>query len=179
MGDFSAKPVSIPRITLRYNGLFDLDGLYSAVVDWSKNYGYRWHEVDYKHKVPGKGAEQEMKWLINKKINEYVEFQVLFTIHMWDMIEVEVEGAQKNLSNARFYIHMDGKISYDWQKSLKKAGKFGKFLGKWYHQRLLKRDMEAYIDVLYYRMWNIHAILKKYFDMQTKKYAYKGYLGEN
>ena len=33
--------------------------------------------------------------------------------------------------------------------------------------------------MIYYRMWNLQAIIKKYFDMQTKKYAYKGYLGED
>ena len=169
----------MPRITLRYNGLFDLDGLYAAVIDWSKNYGYRWHEVDYKHKVPGKGAEQEMKWLVNKNINEYVEFEILFTIHMWDLVEVEVEGIQKNLSNARFYIHMDGKVKFDRQEIMKGSKRFTKFLGKWYNERLMKRDLEVYLDMLYYRMWNVHAILKKYFDMQTKKYAYKGYLGES
>tara|TARA_Y100000310_G_scaffold242934_1_gene247215 strand:- start:11053 stop:11580 length:528 start_codon:yes stop_codon:yes gene_type:complete len=168
----------MPRITLRYNGLFDLDGLYAAVIDWSKNYGYMWHEVDYKHKVPGKGAEQEMKWQITKNVNEYVAFEVNFIIHMWDLVEVEIEGAQKNLSNARFYIHLDGIIKYDWQEIEKGGGKL-KFLGKWYREKLLKRDLEAYMDMLYYRMWNLQAILKKYFDMQTKKYAYKGYLGEN
>ena len=58
-------------VELRFNGLFDLDGLYAAVVDWSKNYGYRWHEYTYKHKVPSpKGAEQELMWLITKNVLE-------------------------------------------------------------------------------------------------------------
>mgnify|MGYP006415683771 CR=1 FL=1 len=41
-----------PPITLRYHGLFDFDGMYAAVIDWAKNYGFKWHEKDYKHKVP-------------------------------------------------------------------------------------------------------------------------------
>jgi hypothetical protein len=171
--------IELPRITLRYNGLFDLDGMYAAVIDWAKNYGFRWHEVDYKHKVPGGGAEQEMKWLLEKKVDEYAEFSILFTIHMWDLVEVEVEGQHPNLSNARFYIYMDANIKFDWQGSLKNTSRFTAFLGKWYNERLLKREMDEYFDVLYYRLWNLHALMKKYFDMQTKKYAYKGYLGEN
>ena len=60
--------LQLPRITLRYNGIFDFNGFYVAVTDCSKNYGYMWHEVDYKHKVPSaEGAEQELKWLLTKK----------------------------------------------------------------------------------------------------------------
>ena len=34
----------LPRITLRYNGLFDFDAMYAMIIDWAKNYGYMWHE---------------------------------------------------------------------------------------------------------------------------------------
>ena len=172
--------VNMPRITLKYEGLFDFDGLYSSVIDWAKNYGYMWHEKTYKHKVPSvKGAEQEMAWEIVKDVTEYVQYKILFTVHIWDLkeMEVEVDDKKRILSNARIYIWMDGQINYDWQKISKKGGKFSKKLAAWYH-KLTQRDQEVYMDQLYYRMWNLQAIIKKYFDMQSKKYAYKGYLGE-
>ncbi|MEK6899571.1 MAG: hypothetical protein AABX05_00450, partial [Nanoarchaeota archaeon] len=56
---------NLPRITLRYNGVLDFDGFYSAVNDWAKTYGYMWHESSFKHKVPSsEGAEQEMAWIL-------------------------------------------------------------------------------------------------------------------
>ncbi len=171
-----------PQITLRYNGLFDFDGLYSAVVDWAKNYGYRWHEKTYKHKVPSpRGAEQELEWNLSKKVTNYISYDIVFTIHSWDQteVEVEVDGKKKSLTNARLYIIMQGTLVYDWQNRFA-GSKFVQKLGEWYVNLVYKKETESlYFDQLYYRMWDLHAVMKKYFDMQTQKYAYKGYLGEH
>ncbi|MBT4935275.1 hypothetical protein HOL21_04860 [Candidatus Woesearchaeota archaeon] len=166
-------------ITLRYTGLFDFDGLYAAIIDWAKNYGYMWHEKDYKHKVPSpSGAEQEWMWEMTKNVTDYIGHKIIFTVHSWDIteIQVDVEGKKKDLTNARLYIKIQPTLIYDWQKRFK--GRFGSKLGGWY-QKVWRKDYEStYGDQLYYRVWDLHAIIKKYFDMQTKKYAYKGYLGE-
>jgi len=170
----------LPQIILQYNGLYDFDGMYAALVDWAKHYGYLWHEFVYKHKVPEQGAEQEMMWYMTKKVTDYIHFKIAFDVHIWDMYEVDVttEGKKKTLTNARITLKIDGTVTYDWQQRFK-GSKFLKTMGKWYY-KLLKKDIEAvYVDMLYYRIWNLHAVLKKYFDMQTKQYAYKGYLKEH
>ena len=169
------------KITVRYNGLFDFDGMYAAIIDWSKNYGFMWHEGDYKHKVPSpKGAEQEFKWVLEKNVTDYVSYEILITVHMWELLEVDVEvdNRKKSLSNGRLYITIEPKVTWDWQERFAKSGKFGKLLGTWY-DKIMQRDIDAYIDPLYYRVWNLQSIMKNYFDMQSKKYAYKGYLGES
>ncbi len=172
---------TLPKITIKYNGLFDFDGLYSAVIDWAKINGFRWHEVDYKHKVPGPtGAEQEYKWEMQKDVTDFIHYFIRFTIHSWDMLEVQVEqdGRKRNLTNARLYIWIEGFVKVDWQKRFK-GGKVAETFGKWYG-KMMSRNIEVeHVDTLYYRIWNLHAIMKKYFDMQTKKYAYKGYLKEH
>ena len=171
----------LPKITVKYNGLFDFDGMYAAIIDWSKNYGFMWHEGDYKHKVPSpKGAEQEFKWVLEKKVTDYISYEILITVHMWELLEVDVDvnGKKKSLSNGRLYIWIEPTMFWDWQKRFAKSGKFGNFLGRWY-DKIMQRDIDAYMDPLYYRVWNLQALMKKYFDMQSKKYAYKGYLGEN
>lgn len=173
---------NVPVMTLRYSGLFDFDGLYAAVVDWSKHYGYKWHEQVYKHKMPNpKGAEQELEWIIEKKVTEYISFQVNFIIHSWEQteVEVEVESKRKSLTNAKIYLIMRGTVTYDWQKRFR-GGKLAEKLGKWYAGAVYKKELESiYHDQLYYRLQNLQSILKKYFDLQTQKYAYKGYLGEH
>lgn len=172
----------LPKITLRYDGLFDFDGLYAAVVDWAKMYGYKWHEKIYKHKVPSpKGAEQEMEWEIERNVTEYLRFKISFAVHTWDQTEVEVEiaGKKKALTNARIYIIINGEVYYDWQERFAKGGWLGQKMGELYY-KLIGQSLIGgiYWDQLYYQTWNLHSILKKYFDMQTKKYEYKGYLGE-
>ena len=161
--------------------LFDFDGLYTATTDWAKNYGYMWHEKTYKHKVPSpKGAEQEMAWDMTKNVTEYISHLIMLTVHIWDMTEVKVDvnGKTKTLTNARIYIKIVGTLNYDWQGQFK-GSKFAEKLGRLY-LKLMSKDVEGiYWDTFYYRLWNLHAILKKYFDMQTKKHVYKGYLGDN
>ena len=172
----------IPSITLRYKGVFDLDGLYAAVTSWAKNYEFLWHERDYKHKVPvPAGAEQEMKWDLSRKVTDYISYSISMAVQIWDLKEIQVEenGKKKRLSNARIQININGVVISDWQKIFGK-GKFAGKLGNWYEKVFIKSDLEGrYWDPLYYRIWNLHAILKKYLEMQGQKYAYKGYLGED
>ena len=167
-------------ITLRYEGLFDFDGLYAAVIDWSKNYGYHWHEKTYKHKVPSpKGAEQELDWVITKNVTEYINYTIQFTVHIWDLreVSVDVNGKKKMMSNARMYIVMNGVVNYDWQKKFK-GNKLLEWAGKKY-EAWTGQVGRIYWDQLYYRTWNLHSVVKKYLEMQDQKYAYKGYLGEH
>lgn len=168
--------VPLPPIILRYGGTFDLDGLYAAVTDWAKNYGYRWHEKSYKHKVPTpEGAEQELEWDLSKNVTEYINYFISFKIHIWDLKEVKIN--EKELSNARMQITMNGKIDYDWQKKFS-GSRFKEWLGKKYEWNLKGEVGMVHFDQLYYRMWNLHALIKKYFEMQTKKHMWKEYLKE-
>ncbi|MBI2668328.1 hypothetical protein HYX14_00650 [Candidatus Woesearchaeota archaeon] len=169
----------LPVITIRYNGLFDFDGFYSAVIDWAKNYGFLWREMSYKHKVPAPtGAEQEWEWEITKKVTEYINYYILIEIHSWDMVEVEVEegGKKKSLMSGRLNVVIKPELKMG-TKDIFKGGKFAELLGSWYN-KAISRNIDTYWDQLYYRTWNLHAVMKKYFDMQSKKHVYKGYLGE-
>ncbi len=174
-------PISLPPITLRYSGLFDFDGMYAAIIDWAKNYGYLWLEKSYKHKVLGpSGAEMEFEWEMTKNVTEYISYKITLTVHTWDTMEVEVDvdGKKKKLTNSRLYIVMEGKLETDWQKKFAKS-KFAQRLGRWY-EKVFGPNLEGiYADQLYYRIWNLHALLKKFFDLQSKKHVYKGYLGES
>jgi len=176
------KEDPFPPITLRYNGLFDFDGLYAAVIDWAKNYGYMWHEKAYKHKVPSpKGAEQEWDWEMVSIVNEYTKYKITISIHSWDLNEVEVEdsGKKKTLMNGRIYMVIVSSVEFDWQKKFE-SSRFALWLGETLFKKLWFKDLDFYVyDTLYYRVWNLHALLKRYFDMQSKKNAYKNYIPEH
>lgn len=172
--------ITTPPVYIRYTGLFDFDALYSAIVDWFKNQGYIWEEETYKHKVPSpRGAEVEFKWMGEKDITDYIKYKIVMDVHLWDITEVEVKERKKKLTNARFQIVMKGTITTDWQKKWGK-NKFTKFLGKLYEEHVVRKEIEnIYFDNLYYRLWNLQAVIKKFFDMQTKWHEYKKYLGED
>ncbi|MBS3139545.1 hypothetical protein J4479_00935 [Candidatus Woesearchaeota archaeon] len=163
----------MPQLTVRYNGLFDFDGLYAAVIDWAKNEGYMWHERTFKHKVPRPyGAEQELDWEITKNVTDFFQFGIAIRVHIWDLKEVEVqtEKGKKKLSQARVLIVMNGKLVTDWKRRFAR-GVFNKLLGKWY-DKINYSKIGGYADTLAYRMLSLQAIIKKYFNMQTKKNVY-------
>ena len=172
----------VPKYEVRYSGLFDFDGLYAAVIDWGKNYGFMWHEIYYKHKVPRPtGAEQQFKWQLTKKVSGYLSHKIDFLVHIWDMLEVEVDvnGVKKPLTSGRIYIKISGTLIMDWQDKFTGSG-FKEKLGHWYRHFVYRKEVEAiYWDQLHYRIIDMQTILKKYFDVQAKKHAFKGYLGEH
>ncbi len=164
----------MPQLTVRYSGLFDFDGLYSAVIDWAKNEGYMWHEKSYKHKVPRPyGAEQELDWEMTKNVTDFINFKVVIRVHIWDLKEVELPTptSKQKMSQARVLIVMNGSVTTDWQKRFGGGGKFRELLGKWYDQIKLYQTYD-YIDTLTYRMLNLQSVIKKYFNMQAKKNVY-------
>ncbi len=178
-----ANVVPTPTIRMRYEGLFDFDGLYAAIIDWAKNYGYMWHEKTYKHKVPTpKGAVQEFEWHLTKQVNDYVEYYIRMRVKTWDLTEVEVEinGKKRVLNNARVKLLMIGDVRFDWQKRFSTGTKFARTLGRLYRSFIYSKDIESiHWDTLTYRKWDLQAVIKKYFDLQSKKHPYKGYLSDH
>ena len=95
------------------------------------------------------------------------------------MLKKQKGGKKKILSSGRFEVIINGTLVWDWQKRWGKS-KFTQKLGQLYDTYIIKKDLESlYGDQLYYRIWNLQALLKKFFDMQAKWHAYKTYLKEN
>ena len=172
------EKVTLPKLTLRYEGIFDWDGLYAAIVDWAKMNSYKWVEKSFKHKVPSpEGAEEEIEWILETKATEYLKYSINLTVHTWNMMDVDVDvnGKKKKLTSTKLYIILEPTLSYDWQNRFQ-GSKLLKKLSYWYFN--LSGGVNHW-DTLYYRTWNLHAMMKKYFDMQSKTHHYKKYLGEN
>ncbi|MBR9682997.1 hypothetical protein GOV03_00465 [Candidatus Woesearchaeota archaeon] len=173
--------IGLPKAYIQYTGLFDFDGFYAAMIKWLKEREYEWHEKGQKHKVPTpKGAELEWNWEGRKEVTDYIKYVLGIKAHLWDITEVKVDQGRrkKKLMNGRIQLVMSGQVITDWQKKWGK-NKFTKFLGRLY-EKMIRREIEAvYIDTLYYRMWDLHAVIKKYFDMQTKWNEYNKYLKED
>jgi hypothetical protein len=170
---------TLPPVYVRYTGVFDFDALYATIVTWCKDKGYEWQEETFKHKVPNsEGAEQELKWIAQKIVTDYIQHKIKMAVHIWEITEVESKK-KKKLTKARFELIIVGSLITDWQKKWGKS-KFSKFLGKVYEERIIRREIEGvYADNLWYRLWDLHAVIKKFFGMQTKAHEFKRYLKED
>lgn len=168
----SKEPVNI----LKFNGIFDFDGLYKVMHDWLVDRQYYFEESLYKHKVPTPaGAEQHIKWDCWRKVNAYVKYWINIYFILRDMKEVEVikDGERKKLTKARLLIVFGGKVELDFSK-------------RFPHNRLAKNLMDFLInyiwkpekvvsmwwDELYYRIYKFQRVVKEYLEMESKGNAY-------
>ncbi len=148
---------------IQYTGLFDFDGLYAAVVDWAKNYGFMWHEKDYKHKVPtARGAEQELFWILTKNVTHYYKYEINIIVHVYDMREVTIEhgGKKKTLINGRISFILSGKVHWDWQ-SVFKGSYIRDLMGRILIRGLEKDLSSIHWDTLTYRILNLLNLIKQ------------------
>ena len=69
------------------------------------------------------------------------------------------------------YLDYEGR----WEKKA-----FHRMLRDFYNKYIAKEEIESvYGDTLYYRVQQLHALVKEFLDMQAKGYEYRGYLGDN
>lgn len=176
--------VAIPmrKLIIRYKGIFDMEGLYRLIVQWLKSRRYWFHETTYKHKIPSPlGAEEEIGFWAERKIDEYYKYEMRVAFHLWNMQEVEVirNGKKVKLINARLEIVIGATMTMDYQGRFDKSP-FYKNLRDFYHKYIIKDRLEfIYYDTLHYRMAKLQAVIKDYLDMQAKSHEYEGYLGDN
>ena len=175
------KKLPVQQLIIRYKGLFDFDGLYNLMVRWLKARRYWFKETDYKHKVPGPyGAEKEIYWMAEKKINDYIGYTIKMYTHLFEINDVEVikDGEKKRLMNARLEIYFDAWVTVDFEKRMERS-KIWAALADVYYKYFLKEDLESiHHDTLYYRLFRLHNLVKEFLDMEAKGYEYEGYLGD-
>src|SRR3989338_8366961 len=107
----------IPSNIIKFRGIFDYYGLLKEMQQWVVDSGYEWHENVYKHKVPSPaGAEQEIKWTGNLKVNAYAKYWVNVYFHLWDLKDVEVvkDGKKQMMNSARLQILFSGYVELDY-----------------------------------------------------------------
>ena len=102
MVDYSEALGKRKKIIFHYNGLFDFDGMYAAIIG-GLNYGFLWQEVDYKHKVPNPKDEVEFKWSLTKNVTDYISNEIGI-LHMWDLLEVSRCGWKKKILSMPAFI---------------------------------------------------------------------------
>lgn len=174
-------PVGNQTISLSYKGVFDFEGLYKIMVQWFKARRFWFHESTYKFK-PGQGwgKEVEIRWVAEKKTDEFTKYFVYINMHLWHWNEVEVmrNGVKKKMVNARMEIVFRTICLYDWQNMFTKS-EFTQSLFKFMVNYLMRyKVIEAHPDLIYYRVYKLHNIIKEFLEMEARGNEFHGYLGD-
>ncbi len=134
-----AEEVPVSSIVLRWEGIFDFDGMYKYMQSWLANKEYEFHEAAYKHKPAELGKEIELEWFAEKKINGYAMNRIDVEMHLWDVNEVEVEG--KKLTRARMWIKLSATLILDYEQKWGKNA-FYSALRNFFHKHIIKKQID-------------------------------------
>ncbi|MBW3003979.1 hypothetical protein KY328_05830 [Candidatus Woesearchaeota archaeon] len=159
---------------LRFSGIFDFDGLYKLMVNWFMDRNYDFYEPLYKDKPGDAGREVEIEWKSEKKIDEFYKYIVEVFFHLWDVqpVEVILEGEKKLLTKARMEIRIVGTLEADYQNRWSRSDFRVKLLSFYINHIIMKR-LELYVlDPFYYRLYDLHTMVKDFLNMSTKGSAY-------
>lgn len=163
-------PVSkTKRFILRYQGLYDFDGLYHMIVNFFKSRNYDYIEKKWKEKdMSPIGREIEIKMTPTKKITEYIAYWYKITWANLDVHTVDVvkEGETVKLTHARFAFDMSGHVDSDWQNFAKDNPKLGKFFQEHVFKQELRRTYKKALEV---EMQTLLDQMKEFLNMEISR----------
>jgi len=160
--------------TLRYNGVFDYDKLSRMILKWLSERHYEVTEGTHKHKMScPHGFEIERKIVGVRKVNDFIEYQVNFAMHLWDAHQVEVVKDGKKIKSwkARIELISSMQVIIDYQNRWDTP--FKKKLLRFFIEYILKKEMLIkHIDPLYYKVYKLHQKIQDFLGMQSVTKVY-------
>ena len=151
------------RIVL--NGAFDLKRLYETVTAWYGEHQYTYTEGEMTTKRKVKGNELKMKLNGDRKITDYVRFNINILVLATFLEKVDVGG--KRLDRGLVEIRMTSFIDLDYYKKFQRS-KTGKFLQFIYHNYLIKERIQlVYWQDLYNESMELFNLMKESMELEA------------
>ncbi|NQU79762.1 hypothetical protein HQ545_08405 [Candidatus Woesearchaeota archaeon] len=170
MSDFIDEGKAEPAFRYKYKGVFDYDKLTTFLIKWLKNRGYDINEKKHKHKMScPHGFEIERVIEGWRKIDDFFQYEVKVSMHLWDAHEVDVTRNGKNVKmwDARIEITIDILVVCDYQNRWSSRPFYSKLL-KFYIGYVIKKEIIVkHMDPLYYRVLGLGGDIKKILEMET------------
>lgn len=148
-----------PGLLITHKGKFDLDNLYKEGRSWFKARKYDFNEKDQIEIVKPEGNELRVRWLAERKIDDYVKFHIQTRFFM---LELKKTG---ELYNAKLKINIAAYVELDyrgnWGRNL-----IGHFLFYVYNNFIIKKKIENVYEVKLYNETSEYInLLKKILEI--------------
>lgn len=163
-------PLGPHPIILNYDGIFDLEALYHECTQFFAEKGFKFEEPTYKVKA----TEEEITWKPERKVTDYVKYTMAINFWILDKKDVDVikEGKKVKLTKAHVRILLGCEVIKDYSGRFK--GKpYLKKIKNFYEKFVFKKEFDTiWDDELYYNLYDLHTLLKKHLDSDTKANAF-------
>lgn len=163
-GDKFGEPIG----EIRYSGEFDYEEVYKTIHNWFSKMKYDITET-YKHKMTGLGAEVELGIKGNRKLSQFLRYDVEVELKTWNMQDVEkvIDGKKQKINKGRLLIIISWNVVLDYS---------GKFAESEWSARLFnfirftlwrKKIIVLWSGSLIAECYGLHTEIKKVLKMET------------
>jgi len=160
---------------IKYNGLYDLDGLYKLMANWMRQRRFELHETLYKARPP----ELEIRWRAERRKTGFAMEVIEIYYHSWGDYDVEVvkNGKKKKMTNARMILTISGDLLAPYSDIFGRprwtANGVERRLLNIFRNWFMKRELESlYWDTFYYEVWKLHGAIKDFMGFEAKGNVY-------
>jgi hypothetical protein len=160
-------------VIVRYDGVFDWDGMYKTIIEYLRRNNYLFYETLYKSKPwSSTGTELVLKWEAKRKLDEYYQYELKFEWHFMDFHHVDIiqNGKKVTLTKAYWWVTIRGKVIQDWQGLESSGGKGLSMLGKFFRQHIIDREyVYDYIYPLFGEVMDLQKLIQDYVHMESSR----------
>lgn len=122
------------------DSVFRFKDLYKFAYEWLVDEEYLVSEKNYKEKVTPGGKDIEFEWMIFKKINDYIKFNMNMKWRVLGIQDVEVSenGGKRKMDKGRIEVKITATLERDYENKWE-TSPFKKFMRGIYDTYLLGR----------------------------------------
>lgn len=150
---------------IKHRGLFNFDTLLEGAPDWMGKHNYDFFQKAHSQKKKPGGGYLEATWVAERKVTEYVKFEISVDFWIRDISDVAVEKAGKTvkMSKGNVEITFSSKMVKDYDKRFSDVpGSFSHFLKEMYERYVIKAKLEALEDKLLFETQDLIEHMKKF-----------------
>ena len=148
-------------LVIRQEAPIDLKELHKSLFHWAKENNYLFNERNFTEKIKSHGKEFEIAWEFQRKITEFIRFNINMAIWAHSMNPVEKNG--KELLQGRVEIVFDSTLEMDWQNRWEYSP-FHRFLRKIYIYYMKKQYFLDYAGKCWQETYSLHALVKAHLN---------------
>ncbi len=159
------KTERMPVTYVKHRGVFSHQQLVKGIQHWFGENKYTFHAGKYK--VKPNEAEYEVTG--ERKVNEYVKFELSVRIWIRDMSEVEVvqDGEKRKMNEGAVQVEVTGSYDLDYAERFG-GSKFMQWLQDFYHKYVIRQTIEeVWEDDLYVKIVQLSNTIKEALGMET------------
>jgi hypothetical protein len=137
---FESK-MGIGKVRLMHRGTFDLNKIHQTISGWINEHLYDYSEKENTEKAMRKNLESVIKFLGDRKVTDFVFFEVEGSIETFNMVR------KGKVQEGEVIVKLNATVSFDYKKQWQNS-KFQEFMLHVFLNYIFRPKVRAYVEKL-------------------------------